>query len=87
MTDTLRVYYLCHRVTGERCFRVYKSLSAARIAQRSRNRRLGFLDRVERVEWEAGREAEQCRVDGVIETATYVIEEGWIESEADRLCE
>lgn len=81
------IYYLCHRHTGERCFRVYRTLAAARIAQRSRNRRLGFLARIERVELEAGCEAEQCWIDGRVETATYVIKEGVIESEADRLCE
>jgi hypothetical protein len=44
------LYTLVHKDTQERMFRVYKTLSGARIAQANRNRLLGFKNRVERVE-------------------------------------
>jgi len=69
------VYYLTHGDTGER-ERYYNSRAGARIAQRSRNARLGFLDRIERVELGDNWEVEQCRLpDGRVVTATYVIQE------------
>ena len=72
------VYYLVHKDTLEHV-RYYKSLAGARIAQRSRNARLGFLERIERVELDDNWEVEQCLVDGCIVTATYCIVEGDIE--------
>lgn len=74
------VYYLAHRDTGER-FRYYRSLAGARIAQRSRNSRLGFEHRVERVEQFANWEVELCLLaDGTIVEATYCIVEDTIDS-------
>ena len=72
------VYYLAHKDTQER-LRYYSSLAGARIAQRSRNARLGFVERVERIELEDNWEVEQCLVDGTIVTATYCIVEGTID--------
>ena len=75
------VYYLAHRDTGER-FRYYRSLAGARIAQRSRNARLGFEHRVERVEQFANWEVELCELsDGTIVEATYCIVEDTIDQE------
>jgi len=70
------VYFLVHRDTGERCFRTYSTRARARIAQRSRNRRLGFLDRVERTEIGDNWEVERC-VDqnGEVVDATYCVVE------------
>ena len=72
------VYYLTHRDTNEHV-RYYKTLAGARIAQRSRNARLGFAERIERVELADNWEVEQCLVDGAIVTATYCIVEGTID--------
>jgi hypothetical protein len=72
------VYYLVHKDTQER-LRYYKSLAGARIAQRSRNARLGFAERIERVELGDNWEVEQCLVDGHIVEATYCIVEDTIE--------
>ena len=57
------VYYLTHKDTLEHV-RYYKTLAGARIAQRSRNARLGFSKRVERVELE---DATHCIVEGTID--------------------
>lgn len=81
------VYYLAHRDTGER-FRYYRSLAGARIAQRSRNSRLGFVDRIERVEQFHNWEVELCRLsDGRIAEATYAIVEDTIDSNDGDLLE
>ncbi len=73
------VYYLVHRDTQER-LRYYKTLAGARIAQRSRNARLGFLQRVERIELADNWEVERCALDdGTIVDATYCIVEDVIE--------
>jgi hypothetical protein len=73
------VYYLTHKDTLER-MRYYKSLAGARIAQRSRNARLGFLKRIERVELGDNWEVERCELeDGTIVDATYCIQEDTIE--------
>ena len=72
------VYYLTHKDTQER-LRDYSSLAGARIAQRSRNARLGFVERVERIEIHDNWQVEQCLVDGKIVTATYCIVEDTIE--------
>ena len=88
--QTKTVYYLIHRDTEERCFRTYGTRAAARIAQRSRNRSLGFLHRVERVEAGDNWEVERCEIDGVIMDATYVIREAEIDilsEELEDLCE
>lgn len=73
------IYYLRHSHTHERCFRYYETLAGARIAQRSRNARLGFAERIERVELGDNWEVEQCLVDGHIVEATYCIVEDTIE--------
>ena len=73
------VYYLVHRLQ-ERRLKYYTSLSGARIAQRSRNNRLGFPVRVDRI-WIDHREYEQCLMpDLTVELATWVIEEDCIDS-------
>ena len=90
MTDLLTVYYLVHRDTAEPCFRVYKTRAAARIAQRSRNRSLGFQHRVERVEAGDNWEVERCVIAGEIVDAPYCIQESTIErlrEELEDLCE
>ena len=75
------VYYLKHRDTGER-LRYYKSLAGARIAQRARNRLLGFDQRIERVAAFENWEVERCVLaDGTVIDATWVIEEDTIEQE------
>lgn len=66
------VYFLEHRDTG-RSIRWYRTLAGARIAQRSRNHRLGFFTRVERVT-QAEVEYELCRtVDADSVMATWCI--------------
>jgi len=87
LTDSLMhktVYYLTHRDTGLRR-QYYRTLQGARIAQRSRNRDLGFLDRIERVDlgnWEV----ERCVIaTGEVVDATWCIVEDTIEQED--LCE
>jgi hypothetical protein len=74
------VYFLVHFETGQR-LRYYQTLAGARIAQRQRNLRLGFRDRVERVEVGDNLEAEQYQVGGEIVTATWCIEQAQIEQE------
>jgi len=74
------VYYLVHQDTDRR-LRYYTTLAGARIAQRSRNHRLGFVRRVERV-WIGPRELEQClNCHGELLTATWAIEEDYLEQE------
>ncbi len=78
------VYYLTHRDTGLR-ERYYRTLAGARIAQRTRNRLLGFRDRVERVSIGDNWEVEQCRLaDGRIETATWCIVEDTVDDYTDQ---
>ena len=73
------VYYLRHAITHERCFRYYMTLAGARIAQRSRNARLGYKTRVTRTV-EADLEFEQCvNAEGTVVLATWAIEEDCIE--------
>ena len=75
------VYYLRHSHTHERCFRYYKTLAGARIAQRSRNARLGYKTRTTRT-IEAELEFEQCQnAEGKLVLATWAIEESYIEVE------
>ena len=82
MTETKTVYYLEHLDTGRR-LKWYKTLAGARIAQRARNHRLGFLTRIKRItEADSERELEIClTADGTTHTATYCIVEDWIEFE------
>ena len=87
MTDPQTVYYLVHRDTQERCFRVYKTRAGARVAQRARNSHLGFTHRVERVEIGDNWEVERCLVSGRIVDATYVIVEGTCEIVAEEVYE
>lgn len=72
------IYYLTHLDSGRR-LRYYKTLAGARIAQRARNARLGFTDRIERV-WLDRWEIERCRVGHSVMDATWVIEEDVAES-------
>lgn len=75
------VYYLTHRDTALR-LRYYTTLAGARIAQRSRNRALGFLTRIERVAAFENWEVERCAlIDGSIVDATWCIVEGTVEQE------
>lgn len=79
------VYFLTHKDTGLR-LRYYKSLAGARIAQRSRNAHLGFVERIERVAQFENWEVELCRLaDGSIVEATYVIVEDTIDTNTDLL--
>jgi hypothetical protein len=82
MTETKTVYYLEHLDTGRR-LKWYRTLAGARIAQRSRNHRLGFLTRIKRItEEHTERELELClTADGTEHIATYCIVEDYIESE------
>ena len=73
------VYYLRHSDTHERCFRPYVTLAGARIAQRSRNARLGYKTRTARTV-EADLEFEQCvNAEGTVVLATWAIEEDHVE--------
>lgn len=76
------VYYLEHVHTHER-LKWYRTLGGARIAQRSRNHRLGFLTRIKRIiELDTERELELCATaDATTHIATYAIVEDYIESE------
>ena len=77
----ISVYYLVHKDTQRR-LRYYKTLAGARIAQRSRNHRLGFVERIERVMMFDNWEVELCRnTDNLILEATYCIVEDTIDSE------
>jgi hypothetical protein len=80
MTEDIRtVYYLTHKDTGLR-LKWYKTLQGARIAQRQRNNRLGFLTRIQRV-YQEDCELELClTVDGTEAVATYTIVEDVIET-------
>lgn len=74
------VYYLVHKDTQRR-LKYYKTLQGARIAQRSRNHRLGFIERIERVYLFDNWEVEMCRnKDNLILEATYCIVEDTVES-------
>ena len=74
------VYYLVHKDTLER-LRYYTSLAGARIAQRARNARLGFHERIERIEVAQNWEVERCiDSNGVVVDATYCIVEDTIDS-------
>ncbi len=75
------VYFLVHKDTGER-LKYYKTLAGARIAQHSRNARLGFRNRVERIEQFNNWEAELYAMDdGTVAEGTYCIIEDTIEQE------
>lgn len=73
------VYYLKHSESGRR-LKYYSTLAGARIAQRSRNHRLGFSTRLERVTVDT-LEYERCLDSaGTVVDATWIIEEGVIDS-------
>ena len=75
------VYYLVHRETGRR-LKYYRTLAGARIAQRARNHRLGFITRIERVYMFDNWEVELCsNIDNEILEATYCIVEDTIDTE------
>ncbi len=77
------VYYLVHKDTQRR-LKYYKTLAGARIAQRARNHRLGFIERVERVQQFDNWEVEMCRnTDGDILEATYCIVEDTIDTNSE----
>ena len=79
------VYYLVHKDTQRR-LKYYKTLAGARIAQRARNHRLGFIERIERISMFDNWEVELCRnTDGNILEATYCIVEDTIDSTLDDL--
>jgi len=74
-TETQLVYYLIHKDTGLR-LKWYRTLIGARIAQRQRNHRLGFLARIKRITNSLGEEQELCTTaDGTESIATYTIVE------------
>ena len=76
----MTVYYLVHKDTQRR-LKWYKTLAGARIAQRSRNARLGFHTRIERVSIYDNWEAEQCiDSNGVVVEATYCIVEDTVDT-------
>jgi len=73
------VYFLVHKDTLRR-LRYYRSLAGARIAQRSRNRSLGFDQRIERVQIGDNWEVERCALsNGQITDATYCIQEDTVD--------
>lgn len=75
------VYYLVHRETGRR-LKYYRTLAGARIAQRQRNHRLGFVERIERVTMWDNWEVELCRnTDNEILEATYCVVEDTVDIE------
>ena len=81
----MTVYYLVHKDTQRR-LKWYRTLAGARIAQRARNHRLGFITRIERIELFDNWEAEQCLdSNNLIVTATYCIIEDVIDSDASGL--
>lgn len=81
------VYYLTHRDTGL-SLRYYATLAGARIAQRQRNQRLGFHERIERVETFDNWEVERCRIaSGEIVDATWCIVERTVDSQWEDLLE
>jgi hypothetical protein len=76
----MTVYYLVHKDTGRR-LKWYRTLQGARIAQRSRNYRLGFISRVERVSMWDNWEVELCtNTDNCILEATWCIVEDTIDT-------
>ncbi len=75
------VYYLVHKDTQRR-LKYYRTLAGARIAQRARNARLGFIERIERIEWDNNWEVEMCLdSNNQIVAATYCIVESIVDSE------
>lgn len=79
------VYFLTHKDTGLR-LGYYATLAGARIAQRQRNRQLGFIQRIERVEQFSNWEVELClNTHGELLEATWVIVEDTIDSNEDLL--
>lgn len=73
------IYYLTHSETDRR-LQYYTTLVGARIAQRQRNRRLGFHTRIERIQLD-NCEYERClNSDGVVVDATWRIEEATVDS-------
>lgn len=73
------VYYLVHWESQKR-IRYYKTLGGARIAQRNRNRHLGFLVRIDKL-YVDNTEYELYSVDDAIVKGTYCVQEDYIEME------
>lgn len=81
------VYYLVHKDSNTR-LRYYKNRAGARIAQHSRNARLGFTNRIERVEQFQNWEVELYKLgDGTIVEGTYCIVEDTIDTNDNDLLE
>ncbi len=77
----MTVYYLVHKDTLRR-LKYYRTLAGARIAQRARNARLGFIERIERIEWDNNWEVEMCLdSNNQIVAATHCIVESIVDSE------
>jgi hypothetical protein len=77
-TLTRTVWYIIDSNNGQRLAH-YRTQGGARIAQRLRNRHLGWLHRVERVLQE-DQEWELCvNSEGDMELATYTVQEDHIE--------
>ena len=75
------VWFLVHRDTARR-LRAYATLAGARIAQRARNHRLGFTERLLR-EQQGSREIEICEGRHTpAQIATWCIEQADIEQDA-----
>lgn len=73
------IYYLVNTTNNQR-LRWYHTLAGARIAQRARNHRLGFVSRLERINI-GDLELEQCHnLHGELLTATWAIEEDTVDS-------
>jgi hypothetical protein len=72
------IYYLVDSHNGHR-IQWYKTLTGARIAQRLRNRRLGFDQRIERLEWADNQSVEQYLVNGSVVTAPLIIIEDTVD--------
>jgi hypothetical protein len=79
------VYYLVHKDTQRR-LKWYRTLAGARIAQRARNHKLGFVVRIERVSMWDNWEVEMCKtLDNTIVEATWCIVEDLVDSDASGL--
>jgi hypothetical protein len=72
------IYYLVDSNSGHR-IQWYRTLTGARIAQRLRNRRLGFDQRIERLEWADNQSVEQYWVNDQVVTAPLIIIEDTVD--------
>lgn len=73
------VFYLVHTANGAR-IKYYRTHTGAKIAQRLRNRNLGFLTVESRIQLASGEEQELCLdKNNNLVTATYSIIEDYLE--------